>query len=262
MRYLLQDLVAGLKYPAFWAFSGWLDIVVQVRRSRLGPLWLVSPSLIYIWGIGFIYGSFMHVGVRAYAAHVGVGYVVFKLTQSVIAESTSVLFHSRAFIMDGHMRLTDFVLRALAKALFHFVMSLPAVAIALAVYPHLHLVGLLEGSAALLLVLVNVVWVGVLFSLIGARYPDLSNFIGNIFMFLFLLTPIVWYASSLPEDSVRGILSRLNPFFHFVEIVRAPMLGEHLSGYSWAYVGVMTVLGWSAAVGAYRRYASYVPIWL
>jgi ABC-2 type transport system permease protein/lipopolysaccharide transport system permease protein len=54
----------------------------------------------------------------------------------------------------------------------------------------------------------------------------------------------------------------MNPFFHLIEIVRAPMLGEPLSTSSWVYVGVMTVAGWLAAVIAYRRYAKFVPVWL
>lgn len=262
MRSLFGDLTDGFKYPAFWAFSGWLDIAVKVRRSRLGVLWLIMPSVVYIWGIGFIYSHFMGMSLRKYAAHVGIGFVIFKLVQTVTAESTHVMFSARSFIMDGHLRLTDFVLRSTAKALFHFLVSLPIVILAICIYPDLHGIGVLEGLAALPVVLLNMIWVGVLFSLIGARYPDLSNFIGNIFMFMFLLTPIVWYADKLPADSMRGILSRLNPFFHLIEVVRAPMLGDHLSIYSWVYLGVMTVVGWVVTVIAYRRYAHFVPIWL
>ena len=262
MRYLSRDLADSMKNPAFWAFSGWLNIVVRVRRSRLGVFWLIAPSVVYVWGIALIFGAMLGKTADIYAAHVALGWVVFKILHAVTADTTHCLFSARSFILDGRTRLTDYVLRSLATALFHFMMSLPAVIIAVCIYPHLHMAGVLEGLAAFPLVLVNVLWIGILFSIIGARHPDLSDFIGNIFMFLFLLTPIVWYASSMSAHSLRGILSRMNPFFHLIEIVRAPMLGEPLSMSSWVYVGVMTVVGWLAAVIAYRRYAKFVPVWL
>lgn len=160
------------------------------------------------------------------------------------------------------MRLTDFVLRVLAKALFYFVMSLPVVAVALAIYPDIHWSGFAYALASFPLVILNALWVGILFALVGARFPDLSQFIGNVFMFAFLLTPIIWQADSMPADSLRGLLMRFNPLFHMVEVVRAPILGEQLEGLTLYYLGAMTLLGWAAAIFAYRRYARFVPIWI
>jgi ABC-type polysaccharide/polyol phosphate export permease len=262
MRNLLRDLVDGFRHPEFWALSAWLDIIVKYRRSRLGLLWLISPSVVYVGGVGALFAGLMGQSIRSFAAHVALGWIVFRLVSSVTTESTNVLFGARAFIMDGHMRLSDFVLRAIAKACFYFAMSLPVAIVALAFYPHVHWMGLLVALLALVLVLVNALWVGVVFSLAGARFPDLSQFIGNIFMFLFLLTPIVWYPDRVPASSVRGMMMRSNPFYHLIEIVRAPVLGEPISHATWLYVAVMTVVGWSIAIVAYRRYARFVPIWL
>jgi len=262
MRSLLRDLIAGIRHPEFWALSAWLDIIVKYRRSRLGILWLISPSVVYVGGVGFLFAGLMGLSIRTFAAHVALGWIVFRLVSSVTTESTSVLFGARAFIMDGHMRLSDFVLRAIAKASFYFVMSLPVAIVALAFYPHFHWGGLLVATLAFLVVILNALWVGVVFSIAGARFPDMSQFIGNIFMFLFLFTPIVWYPDRVSPSSVRGVMMQANPFFHLIEIVRAPILGESIGMMSWVFVGVMTVVGWSAAILLYRRYARFVPIWL
>jgi ABC-type polysaccharide/polyol phosphate export permease len=58
------------------------------------------------------------------------------------------------------------------------------------------------------------------------------------------------------------MMMRSNPFYHLIEIVRAPVLGEPISHATWLYVAVMTLVGWSIAIVAYRRYARFVPIWL
>jgi len=259
---LLRHVASSLREPAFWAFSSWLGIVTSYRRSRLGIVWLFSPSLIYIWGIGAFFAALQGQSMQRFASHIALGYVVFRLVSSVITESTSVLAANQAFILDGHTRLTDFVLRAVARALFHLAVATPVVAAALAIYPGLQPAGLALVAVTLLLVVLNLVWIGVVCALVGARFPDLEQFTGNVFMFLFLLTPIIWYAEQAPADSLRGTLMRFNPLFHMVEVVRAPVLGQPLELASVWIVAAMTVAGWILAAILYRRYARFVPLWI
>jgi ABC-type polysaccharide/polyol phosphate export permease len=261
-RSLFRDLLESLRNPEFWALSAWLDIVVTYRRSRLGPLWLIMPSAVYIWGVGSVFAALWHAHVTHFVAQLALGWTVFTVMHSVIVQSTMVYQGSRSFIMDGRMRLTDFILRSMGKALFHFLMALPMTAIALAVFPHPHPLGLLVALGAFVLVMINTFTAGIVFSLMGARFPDIQEVVNNVFRVLFLFTPIVWLPAQMPAHSLRGKLARLNPFYHLIEIFRAPILGEHVSMFSWSYVAILTVAGIALAVFLYRRYARLVPIWL
>ena len=101
-----------------------------------------------------------------------------------------------------------------------------------------------------------------LFALVGARFPDFGQLLNTISIFLFLLTPIIWYVDTVPASSTRGQLMRLNPFFHMVEIVRAPIMGNAVEAGTLWYVAGMSVIGLLVATVAYRRYARYVPLWI
>ena len=57
-------------------------------------------------------------------------------------------------------------------------------------------------------------------------------------------------------------LATLNPFYHFIEIFRAPLVGQVQSWTHWAVVGVITVVGWSLALIALRNYRSRVAYWV
>src|SRR3546814_8446437 len=127
-----------------------------------------------------------------------VGYLVFRVVNSAIVESTGTLAASAPFILDGHVRLTDFVLKVIATSSFHFLISLPVVVPALAIYPDLHWLGLLFSLASLPIVILNALWVGIVFALVGARFPDLKHLVNSILMFAFLLTPIIWHADNMP----------------------------------------------------------------
>src|SRR5690606_7240427 len=121
---------------------------------------------------------------------------------------------------------------------------------------------LLLSLLVLLLIYINALWVAAVFSLIGARFPDFGQLLNNVSIFVFLLTPIVWYPDMMPEGSIRAQLMRINPFYHFVEIFRSPILGEPVETMSLWYVGILTMAGLLVATFAYRRCARFVPLWI
>src|SRR3546814_15452088 len=124
MHSLFRDLAASLRNPEFWALSSWLDIVVRNRQSRLGIFWLMSPAIVYIWGVGTFFASMMRMSLSEFAAYVAVGYLVFRVVNSAIVESTRTLAASPPFTLDGIVRLTDFVVSVIPTPSFNFLISL------------------------------------------------------------------------------------------------------------------------------------------
>lgn len=257
-----KELRASLRNPEFWALSSWLDIIVKARKSRFGVLWLLAPSIVYVFGLGSFFASMQGRTFSEFAAHVAVGAMVFRTLMSSFIGSAGVFTSSYSFIMDGHVRLTDYLLQSLAKSFFDLCMYLPVVVIALVLGGNILLKGVLLSPLTLGVIYLNGLWIAVVFSLIGARFPDFGQLLGNISIFLFLLTPIIWFPEQAPADSLRGQFMRFNPFYHFVTIFRGPLLGERVETLSLYYVGIMTVVGLTLATYAYRRYARYVPLWI
>lgn len=258
-----RELGASLRFPEFWALSSWLDIIVHARKSRLGVLWLLMPSVVYVFGLGAFFGGMQaNGGQGAFFAHVALGAMIFRAMMSSIISSANVFHGSVSFIMDGHMRLTDYLLKSLARSFFDTCMYIPVVVIALMLYGKVSPQGLLLSLPVMALIYVNALWVSAVFALTGARFPDFGQLLGTISIFLFLLTPIIWYPESMPAGSLRRQLMQVNPFYHFVEIFRAPIMGQPVATSSLWYVGVTTVVGLIVATLVYRRYARYVPLWI
>jgi ABC-type polysaccharide/polyol phosphate export permease len=253
----------SFRYPEFWALSSWLDIIVRARKSRFGILWLLMPSVVYVFGLGtFFRGMQSGAGMGAFFVHVALGAMIFKTLMSSVIGSANVFHGSVSFIMDGHMRLTDYLLQSLAKSFFDMCMYLPAVCVALALSGEVSLPGLLLSLPVMAVIYINALWIAAVFALVGARFPDFGQLLNTVSIFLFLLTPIIWYPEAMPPGSLRAQLMRINPFYHFVEIFRAPIMGQPVETGSIWYVGIMTVAGLAVATLAYRRYARYVPLWI
>lgn len=259
---LYRDYIESFKQPGFWIYSTWLELVSKYRRSRLGIVWAFLPPILYMFGIGHYYSHMAGRDAPSFVPHLGLGYILYRLVVSSLSESTSTFNSHASFIMDGKIRLTDYVLRCISKAMFYFLIALPVLAAVFATTNSFHVEGMAESMAAFIVALLNVGWMVIVVAILGARYPDVQEFIGSILMFALLFTPILWDASIAPPDTTRGFVARFNPLFHIIETIRAPLLGETVEYGSYVYLLISTVVGWIFAAFLYKRYSRLVPIWI
>jgi ABC-type polysaccharide/polyol phosphate export permease len=260
---LSASLVASLRSPSFWLYSSWLDIVTRYRHSMLGVLWLSVPTAVFVVLLGNVYAHLMGYPLAEYLPYLAVGYTVWRLMLQVINDACGAFSSHKAFIMDGRMRLTDFLMRSFAKAGVQFLFAMLVVVVVVLWSQRWAGVGSLATMLVTLpLLLANLFWVAVCVGLVGARFPDTREVIGTILVAGFLLTPILWTVERFPPDSLRGMLARLNPAYHLVDLVRAPVLGRMPETATIVACLAMAVLGWMLATVLYRRYARFVALWV
>lgn len=257
-----RDIGSSLRNREFWWLSSWIEILVRLRRSRLGAFWLLVPPVVYVFGLGSFFAAMMRQEFTTHWAYVGLGAMAFRSLMSMVIGSAGAFHSAQSFILDGRTRLTDYILQLLAKAFFDLVTYLPVVILVLALAPGFSWVGLALSPLLLLLIYVNALWISTIAALVGARFMDFGQAVANVSMFVFLLTPIVWPLEMAPAESLRGQLMRFNPFFHFISVFRNPILGVPVEPATWWVMGISTVLGLVLAAIAYRRYARFVPLWI
>src|SRR3546814_4932830 len=106
------------------------------------------------------------------------------------------------------MRISDWSSEVCSSDLM--CMYLPVVAITLAFFGDVSLYGLLLSLPVMALIYVNALWIAAVFALVGARFPDFGQLLNTISIFLFLLTPIIWYPEMMPPGSIRAQLMRID----------------------------------------------------
>ena len=118
---------------------------------------------------------------------------------------------------------------------------------------------------ALALLLVNGVWVSMFFGIVATRFRDVAPLLDSLTQLLFYVTPIVWMTSTLKDNasvSSRARLAELNPLYHYMEIVRAPMIGQPVAAYHWWIVIACTIGGVLLAALAMRQWRFRVSYWV
>lgn len=262
MSQLFSQISMSIRKPEFWAYSSWLDIVTRYRRTRLGLVWLLAPVTMFMVVLGPLYARLFGRSLQEFLVHLGMGYAIWRLMVMVINDSIGAFRSNKSFILDGNTQLTDYTLKSIAKSLFYFTFAMMGMMVVLVWSPAVATLAVFSLVFTIPVVIVNLFWMGYCISILGARSPDFGEVLNTALMLGFLFTPILWEGERFPADTVAGWVVRVNPAFHFLEIVRAPLFGRAPEIQSLLYLVVFTLLGWALAWLLCRRYSRFVPIWI
>lgn len=259
---LFADLRESLRNYEFWLFSAWLEIVSRYRRSYVGVFWVFLPPIATFCVLGYFYSGIIGRSPLVFMPYMGMGFALWRFVTQVMNEASSVFLQSRAFIMDGRIRLTDYILKSISKAAFFLAAALLVLVALLLISPEFTVRGLPLATVGFVIFFWNMVCAATVLALVGARHPDFHEITTSIFIFGFLLTPILWYPESLAQGGLRAAFVQINPVFHFIEAVRAPLLGRTVGWLTPVYLACFTAANSLLATLVYRRYSRFVPIWI
>ena len=113
---------------------------------------------------------------------------------------------------------------------------------------------------ALMIFILNGIAIQYLFGLVAARFRDLEHFVGSITRILIFTTPILWVREE--RTGVIGLVADLNPLTHYVEIFRAPLMGQEIRPIAWIVVLGCTLLCWLLAALAADRMQRRLAFWV
>ncbi len=263
-----KDLRDGFAQRELWLSLGWQDIKQRYRRSVLGPFWITISTAVQAAAIGLLYATLLAQPLREYLPYVTVGIIVWNVIEASIIEGADVFIANEGLIKQLPSALSVHIYRMVWRQFLFFAHNLVIYAVMLvgfSVWRDLNWSVLLVLPAIVLLFL-NAMWVSIVFGIFSTRYRDIAPILGSLTRMLFVLTPVMWSAKVLHAQggtvSERARLVELIPTFHYLEIVRAPALGDPIALRSWLVVLTFTVVGWVVAILALKQFRSRVPYWV
>jgi ABC-type polysaccharide/polyol phosphate export permease len=263
----LADLRDGWAQRQLWGHLGWQDIKQRYRRSVLGPIWITISMAVTAIALGILYAGLFDNDLAVQLPNILVGFIVWGFISGCILEGADVFIANEGLIKHLPSPLSVHVYRLVWRQTLLFGHNMIVYLVMLLVFPQpLHWTVVFVVPAFALL-MVNGVWVALLLGIVTTRFRDLNPITQSIVQLMFFLTPIVWIYedflnSSNPAIAERARLAEFNPFLHFVEIVRCPLLGQDQQLRYWIVVLVITVVGWILTLFVVRRYRSRVSYWV
>lgn len=255
----LLDLIRGARAHHLWGLLGWQDIRRRYRRSILGPFWITISMGVFVAALGTLYGTLLRVEISEYVPYLALGFIGWTLISSMLTDGCTAFTAAEGIIKQVSQPLSVHLYRIVWRNVIifcHNAVIFVVVAVLFSVWPGV--TGWLALPGLVLLCL-NGAWAGLLLGIVSARYRDLPPLVASIMRVAFFLTPIIWMPSLLPG---RSVLLEFNPFFHLLELVRAPMLGQLPGLVSWLAVAGITLGGWLVTFAMFRRYRWRIAYWV
>ncbi|MFL6149254.1 MAG: ABC transporter permease, partial [Pseudonocardiaceae bacterium] len=243
------DLRAGWQQRRLWGHLGWQDIRQGYRRSVIGPLWITISLGVQALGMGLLYAALFGQPIAFFLPYLAVGLIIWQFMASCINEGAEVFIRNEGLIKHLPAPLSVHVFRLVWRQLLFFGHNvLVWAALVLIFRTHLGW-GSLMAFPALAVIVLNGAWVAVLIGIIATRYRDIPPVTTSVVTLMFFMTPIVWNYQDLISKggpgAERARLAELNPFLHFVEILRRPMIGQSFEPRHWVVTLAITVVGWA-----------------
>ncbi|MEV0249959.1 ABC transporter permease [Nocardia sp. NPDC050712] len=263
-----KDFRHGFSQRELWLSLGWQDIKQRYRRSVLGPFWITISTAVQAAAIGLLYATLFAQPLREYLPYVTVGIIVWNVIEASILEGSDVFIANEGLIKQLPSALSVHVYRLVWRQFLFFAHNAAIYLVLLVAFSVWRDLGwsVLLAIPAIVLLFLNAAWVTIVFGIFSTRYRDIAPILGSLTRMLFVLTPVMWSAKVLHEQggsvSDRARLVELVPTYHYLEIVRAPLLGDPIHWRSWIVVISFTVVGWLVAVLAMKKYRSRVPYWV
>ena len=255
----LCDLQAGLWNWRLWTLLGWFDLLSRYRRTIAGPIWTTLAMGFFVAALGSLYAELFARPASVYIPHLAAGLLAWSLLSGIIVGGCRAFVASAGYIKEMRTALSVFVYRAIWHCLLVFAYQAVVLALVLLVFGIAPGPVILLALPALLLILVNAVWVAMIMAVAGARFPDVTEIVSSVLRLVFFLTPVIWMPDMI---GARTRLVELNPLYHFVELLRGPLLGYAPSPVSWLVAAGAAILGWPIAAQLYARARPRVAYWL
>ena len=256
-----RDLVDGFLQWHLWLRLGWLEVKRRYRRTVVGPFWGTLSLAVLIAALGAVGAGLWNQKLEDYLPFLAAGIIVWTMISTMITESGTLFVSS-----SNLFRQMQFNYSVLAYALVYrnfilFVHNLSIYLVVLLIFgANKFSPVMLLAVPALALLLINGVWAALLVGMFCLRYRDLQQLITSLIQISMFVTPIFWPPSSLSGRS-RIVFIDFNPLYHFVEIVRAPLLGEVPAVTTWIAVAIITVVGWGVTFTFFNRFRKRIAYW-
>ncbi len=246
----------------YWLYAAWFSIVLRYRKTFLGPLWLIAAPAAFISMLGVLYARISNLPLDVFIPYMGIGFLIWGLITSLVNSGANLLVHSRPKIIQGGLNVDDLIIVNLSASLLQFAHR-AFVGIGLYIIYRWELTPYaLVSLLGIVIILINGYWYGVVFGFLGARFRDVSEVVATLIGALFFVTPIIWMPDESGRGGILGPYLTYNPFYHFVEIVRAPILGQPVELFSWIVVSVITIVGLVTAFLVQRAFYKKLPLWI
>lgn len=241
---------------------GWQDVKQAYRRSIIGPFWITASMAVQVLTVGLVFGLIFKTDIATYLPFITASTLLWTLMATTINEGSLAFVTGEALIK--HLALPKYVhvVRVAWKNVLTFAHNFVLVPIIFLAFQKGIGINTLLFIPNFIIVLLNLLWIVALLAIVSTRFRDLPPIVASVLTVVFYLTPVIWFPELIGNNQLAHFLLGLNPFYHFLQLLRLPLLNEVPTLENYIAVIAMLVLGWTVTKMIYAKYGRMVAFWV
>lgn len=260
MNIAIVDIVSGLGSTNIWSRLGWRETRRRYRRTIFGPFWTAVSLGIFVVSMGLVWAGLWKQEPAVYLPFLTAGMIVWVMISSIASDSCGTFISAELLVKQLRISYTLLAAAVVWRNMIVFFHNLLIFA-AVFIYSGMSFSwAMLLVVPGLLLLGLNSVWIGLVLGMLCARIRDIQQLITNLLQISMFLTPVFWTPEQIPGRLVFVV--DYNILFHYIEMVRRPLLGQVPSAWSYCFVLLVTIGGWAVAIALLNRFRHRLPYWL
>ena len=216
----------------------------RFSRTALGPIWNVIGTGALILAMGLTFGVVLNQPLATFLPYIAASMAIWNCLNGIIQEAPNCFSRNVGIITVYSLPISIHVYRLLFDKFVLLAYFLIVYIVVIVEFGKMPTLSIVLFPLALAVYFLFGAGVCLAFGVWGARFRDLGPAVQSIMSFVFLLTPIFWQRSAA---GANAWFVEANPFYHLMEIGRAPLLGYYPTLNNWAVS--LTVMALALAIG-------------
>lgn len=259
MLNIFSDLNKTFRHLPLIFHLAYSDTKARYKRSMLGPLWLTLGAAIGVVGLGLVWSQLLNQERSQLIPSLTVGLLLWQFMSGCVTESSSAFVRQSQIIRNLQLPYLIHPFQLIVKQLITLGHNLIIFVIVFAIYPqNLSFVSLLA-IVGFAILIINLLWISVLFGMLGARFRDVEQIVQALMPIIFFLTPVIYKAG---HAGVNQFIIWLNPFTYFITLVRDPLFGIMPDMFVFAVNIGFAVFGWLITMLVFNKFSSRIAFWI
>lgn len=218
-----QDIKKGYERKRLWKRLAVLELKSRYQGAVIGSFWIVLTLILKVFMLSLVYTMVLDKDFKNYVMFLAIGILTWNFISAVIVSSGMVFKKATNFMLEMRLPQSTFVFQNLYREVISLIMyqlfAIPLV-IFLKGWSFVSVVWLWALLGYVLIVL-NAFFVNFWLGWLATRFRDIQPMLISVIMVIFLVTPILWPP---PPEYANSLYFQLNPIYHLLELIRAPIL--------------------------------------
>ena len=230
----------------------------RFSRSKLGPLWVILNSVIYITTLSFIFSNVFGDDFDKTLLYIATGIIFWNYMSTSLMDCCNAYIENISGIQNTTTPLLSYPLRSLSINFLYLLLNLIFLFLITLLFGNAGIYNLFGFLVGLLLVCLNVSILGIFLSLLSTRFRDTPFLMSNLLQVMFFATPIIW---SLDKLEQRIYILELNPFFLLIELIRGPLLRNEFNLDALIFYTLFSLISLAILKGVLDRTLNKLALW-